>query len=123
MCNQLLISSRNMAAESNWEKIWIFQRRLTTQGSVPPLGSVLIVPAGSPMEVLKKVLNVNLLKKILTKVPAGSKIFSPTRITLHQSTKNDCRVPISLFVAKNKIAALFYINDGHGINDDWKRGV
>ena len=36
MCNQLLISSRNMAAESNWEKIWIFQRRLTTQGSVPP---------------------------------------------------------------------------------------
>ena len=25
-----------MAAESNWEKIWIFQRRLTTQGSVPP---------------------------------------------------------------------------------------
>ena len=63
MCNQLLISSRNMAAESNWEKIWIFQRRLTTQGSVPPLGSVLIVPAGSPMEVLKKVLNVNLLKK------------------------------------------------------------
>ena len=44
-------------------------------------------------------------KKVLTKVPAGSKIFSPTRITLHQSTmfffaKKMIAEYLSLFVAK-----------------------
>ena len=49
MCNQLLISKRNMAGESNWGKIWrwIFARSNDTRECPPPLGSRLIVPPGS----------------------------------------------------------------------------
>ena len=86
MCNQLLISSRNMAAESNWEKIWIFQRRLTTRECPPPWQRSNCAgwqPDGSTKKSAQRKFAE---KKVLTKVPAGSKIFSPTRITLHQST-------------------------------------